>query len=86
MEWPRKYKETYTRLGLSSPRGILLYGPPGCSKTTLAKAVAQHIGAGFFTMHGASIYSAYVGESERTRILAFLWIDAWLSARRVYVC
>ena len=37
VEWPLLHQSTFTRLGLQSPRGILLYGPPGCSKTTFAK-------------------------------------------------
>ncbi|KAI8929560.1 P-loop containing nucleoside triphosphate hydrolase protein [Entophlyctis helioformis] len=65
VEWPIAHKDTFARLGLKRPRGILLYGPPGCSKTTLAKAVASTAKATFFTIHGAALYSAYVGESER---------------------
>lgn len=63
--WPLKHQGTFKRLGLRTPRGILLFGPPGCSKTTLAKAVAHETNAAFFTAHGASVYSAFVGESER---------------------
>lgn len=65
VEWPLKYSSTFSRLGLEPHRGILLYGPPGCSKTTLAKAVASTSNASFFTINSASLYSAFVGESER---------------------
>ncbi|RKP25507.1 P-loop containing nucleoside triphosphate hydrolase protein [Syncephalis pseudoplumigaleata] len=65
VEWPMLYPDTFRRLGLKAPRGVLLYGPPGCSKTTLVKAVANTSGASFFTLSGAAVYSAYVGESER---------------------
>jgi len=59
----------YARFKVSMPRGILLYGPPGNSKTTIARALAVSIGCGpsrFFALSGADVFSAYVGESERT--------------------
>ncbi|RKP09240.1 P-loop containing nucleoside triphosphate hydrolase protein [Thamnocephalis sphaerospora] len=65
VEWPLKYAASFQRLGLKAPRGVLLYGPPGCSKTTMVKAIASTSGASFFALPGASVYSAYVGESER---------------------
>ncbi|MCL2467332.1 MAG: AAA family ATPase [Micrococcales bacterium] len=50
---------------VSAGGGLLLYGPPGCGKTYLAKAVAAEIGASFVSAGPADIYSSYVGESER---------------------
>ena len=67
VEWPLRHPDAFQRLGLVPSRGVLLYGPPGCSKTTLAKAVATRAKAGFFAVSGAGVYSAYVGESERIR-------------------
>jgi AAA family ATPase len=45
--------------------GVLLYGPPGCSKTLLARAVAATAGLNFLSVKGGELYSKYVGESER---------------------
>ncbi|KAI8013590.1 hypothetical protein LOK49_LG05G00681 [Camellia lanceoleosa] len=53
-----------SRLGVSPVCGILLHGPPGCSKTTLAKAAAHATQASFFSLSGAELYSMYVGEGE----------------------
>eukprot|EP01097_Dermamoeba_algensis_P009577 TRINITY_DN678_c0_g1_i1.p1 TRINITY_DN678_c0_g1~~TRINITY_DN678_c0_g1_i1.p1 ORF type:complete len:424 (+),score=44.36 TRINITY_DN678_c0_g1_i1:434-1705(+) len=64
IEWPLKFPEAFVRLGISPPKGVLLYGPPGCSKTTLAKAVATMCHATFISINGASIYSPYVGSAE----------------------
>ncbi|KAM7484438.1 hypothetical protein LguiA_000447 [Lonicera macranthoides] len=64
VEWPLKHSEAFTRLGVSPVRGILLHGPPGCSKTTLAKAAAHAAQASFFSLSGAELYSMYVGEGE----------------------
>jgi len=64
-EWPMLHKETFKRLGLKPPRGILLFGPPGCSKTTLVKVIASVSGATFLSINGAQIYSPFVGDSEK---------------------
>lgn len=65
VENPLKDAEAYKALGLKPPKGILLHGPPGCSKTTIAKAIANAGNYAFYSISGASVYSAYVGESER---------------------
>ncbi|ESW25502.1 hypothetical protein PHAVU_003G041700 [Phaseolus vulgaris] len=64
VEWPIKHSAAFSRLGISPVRGILLHGPPGCSKTTLAKAAAHAAQASFFSLSGAELYSMYVGEGE----------------------
>ena len=52
-------------LRLPPPRGVLFHGPPGCSKTRLAQALARALGATFFALSGSEILSCYVGEAER---------------------
>ncbi|TVU01812.1 hypothetical protein EJB05_52724, partial [Eragrostis curvula] len=64
VEWPIKHSAAFARLGISPVRGVLLHGPPGCSKTTLAKAAAHAAQASFFSLSGAELYSKYVGEGE----------------------
>ena len=63
--WPLQYAQSYQQLGLAPPRGILLYGPPGCAKTMLVRAAASTSGAHMIALSGADIFSAYVGEAER---------------------
>ncbi|XP_061889932.1 ATPase family gene 2 protein homolog B-like [Entelurus aequoreus] len=65
IEWPMMYPEAFTRLGLCSPRGVLLYGPPGCSKTSLVRATASGSHCTFLSVSGADLYSPYVGDSEK---------------------
>eukprot|EP00798_Chlamydomonas_sp_ICE-L_P030681 gene30681-35705_t len=64
VEWPLQHKSAFDRLGISAPRGVLLYGPPGCSKTTLARAAASASGATMLPLSCAQLYSMYVGEGE----------------------
>ncbi len=65
VEWPLKYPESFRRMGINPPRGILLYGPPGCGKTFLAKAVANEAGVNFISIKGPELLSKWVGESEK---------------------
>jgi transitional endoplasmic reticulum ATPase len=65
IEWPLKFPDKFERLGIKPPKGILLYGPPGCGKTLLAKAVATEAEANFVTIKGPEVYSKWVGESEK---------------------
>jgi len=65
VEWPMKNPEMFTRLGIRPPKGVLLYGPPGCGKTLLARAVATESEANFITIKGPEVFSKWVGESEK---------------------
>lgn len=64
VEWPIKHRESFERLGIKPPKGILLYGPPGTGKTLLAKAVAKESEANFIQVKGPSLLSMWVGKSE----------------------
>eukprot|EP00173_Palmaria_palmata_P002599 Plantae.Rhodophyta-Palmaria_palmata.ctg2716.p1 GENE.Plantae.Rhodophyta-Palmaria_palmata.ctg2716~~Plantae.Rhodophyta-Palmaria_palmata.ctg2716.p1 ORF type:complete len:535 (+),score=116.63 Plantae.Rhodophyta-Palmaria_palmata.ctg2716:60-1607(+) len=61
---PIRVPERFAALGLASPAGVLLYGPPGCGKTLLARAVAAESGANFISVKGPELLSKYVGDSE----------------------
>ncbi|XP_047219343.1 spermatogenesis-associated protein 5-like protein 1 isoform X3 [Girardinichthys multiradiatus] len=65
IEWPMRYPEAFVRLGVRRPRGVLLYGPPGCAKTTLVKAAATSSHCAFLSVSGADLCSPYVGDSEK---------------------
>lgn len=59
-----KNPELYAAIGISAPTGVLLWGPPGCGKTLLAKAVAAESKANFISIKGPELLNKYVGESE----------------------
>ena len=65
VEWPLKIPEVFERMGIHPPKGILLFGPPGCGKTLLARAVANESEANFITIKGPEVFSKWVGESEK---------------------
>lgn len=94
VEWPLKYPEAFKRLGIQAPQGILLHGPPGCSKTMLAKALATESKLNFISIKGPELFSKYVGDTEKAIreifrkarisspcIIFFDEIDAMASAR-----
>jgi ribosome biogenesis ATPase len=62
---PIQEPELFEQLGLNTPAGVLLFGPPGCGKTLVAKAVANASGASFLSVKGPELLNQYVGESER---------------------
>src|SRR6266550_1086750 len=64
VELPLRHPELFQRLGIEPPKGVFLYGPPGCGKTLLAKAVANESDANFYVISGPEIMSKFYGESE----------------------
>ncbi|MFX1273552.1 MAG: CDC48 family AAA ATPase [Promethearchaeota archaeon] len=65
VEWPLKYPDLFEKAGIRPLNGILLFGPPGCGKTLLAKAVATESQSNFISIKGPEIFSKWVGESEK---------------------
>ncbi|XP_029644384.1 ATPase family protein 2 homolog isoform X1 [Octopus sinensis] len=65
IEWPLTHPEVFTNMGIQPSKGILLYGPPGCSKTMIAKALATESGLNFIAIKGPELFNKWVGESEK---------------------
>ncbi|MFX1310661.1 MAG: CDC48 family AAA ATPase [Promethearchaeota archaeon] len=65
VDWPLSHPAIFERMGILPPKGILLYGPPGCGKTLLGRAVANESKANFISIKGPELLSKYVGESEK---------------------
>lgn len=71
VELPLRHPELWQKLGINTPRGVLLTGPPGCGKTSMARAVAAETGAYFFVINGPEVISKRAGESETNLRRAF---------------
>ena len=65
VELPLTHFDLYKQIGIDPPRGVLMFGPPGCGKTMLAKAVAHHTTASFIRVVGSEFVQKYLGEGPR---------------------
>ncbi len=65
VELPLKEPELFEKVGIDPPKGVLLYGPPGCGKTLLAKAVAHETKATFIRVVGSELVQKFIGEGAR---------------------
>jgi AAA family ATPase len=61
VEWPLLHPDAFLRLGVKPPKGVLLYGPPGCSKTVLARACAFESGINFIAVKGPEVCLCTIG-------------------------
>ena len=64
VEFPLRHPEVFSKIGIDPHKGILLFGPPGCGKTLIAKALASESNANFFIINGPEIVNKYYGETE----------------------
>jgi transitional endoplasmic reticulum ATPase len=64
IELPLRFPQVFARLGIDPPKGVLLYGPPGCGKTLIARVIANETDASFFQLSGPEIMHKFYGESE----------------------
>jgi transitional endoplasmic reticulum ATPase len=63
--WPLQHPDTFQRLGVEPPRGVLLYGPPGCGKTFVVRALASSGRLSVHAVKGAELMDKWVGSSEK---------------------
>lgn len=71
IELPLKYPKKFLDFGVSVPKGLLLYGPPGCAKTSLVCALANSLNVSFLSISAAELYSPYVGVAEKNVVELF---------------
>ena len=64
--WPTVHVSHFRNMNIEAPKGILLFGPPGCSKTMMARAIATESRMNFVSVKGPEIFSKWVGESEQS--------------------
>lgn len=65
IELPIKHPEIFEALGISQPKGVIMFGPPGTGKTLLARAVAHHTDCTFIRVSGNELVQKYIGEGAR---------------------
>jgi AAA+ superfamily predicted ATPase len=74
--YPIEHPEKFLKFGMTPSKGVLFYGPPGCGKTLLAKAVANECSANFISIKGPELLTMWFGESEaNVRFLKKLYLE-----------
>lgn len=71
VELPIRQADRLMSMGIYPPRGVLLYGPPGCGKTLIARALCNEIGANFYLINASETFHKYYGESEKRLVETF---------------
>lgn len=74
VEWPLRHPEAFTRMGIQPPKGVLLYGPPGCSKTMIAKALANESGLNFLAIK-VSLNQSVINLFSHSAVFYLLCLD-----------
>ena len=64
VRYPIEHRDLYKKFGMQASRGVLFYGPPGCGKTLMAKAIANESGANFIRVKGPGLLNMWFGGSE----------------------
>lgn len=89
MQYPVEHPEKYLKFGMQPSRGVLFYGPPGCGKTLLAKAIAHECQANFISIKGPELLTMWFGESEaNVRDVfdkVFIYTNFWKKFKCFYV-
>ena len=67
VELPLRHPEVFSKIGIEPHKGILLFGPPGCGKTLIAKALAAESKANFYIINGPEIVNKYYGKRKQTK-------------------
>jgi len=78
VEWPLKHPEAFARLGVRAPRGVLLYGPPGCSKTLLVRACATESAINFVAVKGPEVRSCSCQIVPSTKLCCFQLLNKFV--------
>lgn len=78
VEWPLKHPEAFARLGVSAPKGVLLYGPPGCSKTLLVRACATESAINFVAVKGPEVRSRLCQVIISTQTMPFQLLNKFV--------
>lgn len=81
LQYPVEHPDKFLKFGMQPSRGVLFYGPPGCGKTLLAKAIANECQANFISVKGPELLTMWFGESEANvrdvfdKVITFQLID-----------